>query len=554
MDRSGRALTGALAAVLVLFLLAAGNGERGLLEPSEGRYGSIAAEMVRSGDWLVPRLNGVEHYEKPPLAIWAMAAALRLFGESEWALRLPGALAAGLAVLVAYLLAGDRGGRARWAALLTLGSPLFFALARVATTDIYLAASSALALLAATRSLEPGRREVRLLDLALLASVLGFLAKGPVIWILVLLPAVLEALWSRDRPRLRALFAPLRIVLFLALVAPWFLLVGWRTPGALGWFLGHRAIGAATSSEGFHGGSFFYYWPVLLLGALPAAWILAALGRAGLRELLAERRNRLLLLAVLAPFAFFSLSPSKLVTYALPLVVPLCALAGQALERGRGRAGVLVSSACLGSVALAALALGLARGWFARLPGAAEALFPAAAALALLASAGAAWRALHGFTRAGCGLLVGGQLASLLLLVPAVGRAEGELSRSGSGREIARALQDLAVDGRPILGYRCFVRSLPFYTGRRILLADFYEPDVTYQRDLAAVQVAGPEPLRSLLAAGPVAVFCRSGQVARLQQEAGPLRIEREIGRYTILSTVPGGFVAAPASENSSAH
>jgi 4-amino-4-deoxy-L-arabinose transferase-like glycosyltransferase len=430
---------------------------------------------------------------------------------------------------------------------------LFFALARVASTDIYLAACSALALLAAARALEPARRAARLLDLALLASALGFLVKGPVIWILVLLPAVLEALWSRDHGRLRAFFAPQRIVLFFALVTPWFLLVGRRTPGALGWFLGHRAVGAATSSEGFHGGSFFYYWPVLLLGALPAAWILAALGRAGLRELLAERRNRLLLLAVLVPFAFFSLSPSKLVTYALPLVVPLCALAGQALERGRGRAGVLVSAAGLGAGALAALAFGLGRGWFARLPGPAEALFPVAAAVALLASAGAAWLALRGSPRAGCGLLVGGQLASLLLLVPAVGRAEGELVRSGSGREIARALQELAADGRPILGYRCFVRSLPFYTGRRILLADFYEPDVTYQRDLAAVEVAGREPLRALLAAGPVVLFCRSGQLARLQQEVGPLEVEREIGRYTILCAGPGGVVGAPGSESLSA-
>ena len=45
-----------------------------LLAPELARYGSVAAEMERSGDWLVPRLNGVEHLEKPPLATWAMAA------------------------------------------------------------------------------------------------------------------------------------------------------------------------------------------------------------------------------------------------------------------------------------------------------------------------------------------------------------------------------------------------------------------------------------------------------------------------------------------------
>ena len=50
MGRTGRALALALLAVLSL-----GNGGRGLFETSEGRYGSIAAEMSRSGDWIVPR-------------------------------------------------------------------------------------------------------------------------------------------------------------------------------------------------------------------------------------------------------------------------------------------------------------------------------------------------------------------------------------------------------------------------------------------------------------------------------------------------------------------
>ena len=119
-------------------------GARGLFETSEGRYGSIAAEMSRSGDWIIPRLNGIAHFEKPPLSMWAMAASLRLFGESETALRLPGVLAA-LVALACALSLGGGGARARWAGALALVSPLFFALAQVLTTDIYLAACSAVA-------------------------------------------------------------------------------------------------------------------------------------------------------------------------------------------------------------------------------------------------------------------------------------------------------------------------------------------------------------------------------------------------------------------------
>ena len=188
MGREGRGLALLLAAALALATLSFGLGGRGLLEPSEGRYGSIAAEMTRSGDWLVPRLNGVEHFEKPPLAMWAMALGLELFGESEAALRLPGVLAAVLCVVAAFRMADVQDVRhARWATLLTLASPLFFVLAHAVTTDVYLAACSALSLLGLATSLDE-RRSPRARALALsgaaLAAALGFLVKGPVILVL----------------------------------------------------------------------------------------------------------------------------------------------------------------------------------------------------------------------------------------------------------------------------------------------------------------------------------------------------------------------------------
>ena len=91
-------------------------------------------------------------------------------------------------------------------------------------------------------------------------------------------------------------------------------------------------------------------------------------------------------------------------------------------------------------------------------------------------------------------------------------------------------------DGRPILGYRCFVRSLPFYTGRNMLLADFYKPDVTHERDLSAVAIDGPVALCSVLERGPVAIVCRTRQVGDLESTVGPLVHVAEIGTYSILS------------------
>ncbi|MFD2378655.1 ArnT family glycosyltransferase [Ottowia pentelensis] len=78
---------GALA-VLLLALSAA----RPLSVPDEGRYAEVSRWMLVSGDWLVPRLNGLPFFHKPPLTHWLQAASLAVFGVHPWAVRLPGVL------------------------------------------------------------------------------------------------------------------------------------------------------------------------------------------------------------------------------------------------------------------------------------------------------------------------------------------------------------------------------------------------------------------------------------------------------------------------------
>ena len=64
-------------------------GGRSLNEPDEGRYAEIAREMIELNDWLVPHLWYVPHLDKPPLTYWAVAISISVFGENEWAVRLP---------------------------------------------------------------------------------------------------------------------------------------------------------------------------------------------------------------------------------------------------------------------------------------------------------------------------------------------------------------------------------------------------------------------------------------------------------------------------------
>src|SRR3989442_5818905 len=90
----GFALDRTRAALLAFALtLGATAGLMGLFEPTETRYAEIAREMRASGDFLIPRLDGIPHFHKPPLAYWLTAMGFSVFGENEWGARLPVSLA-----------------------------------------------------------------------------------------------------------------------------------------------------------------------------------------------------------------------------------------------------------------------------------------------------------------------------------------------------------------------------------------------------------------------------------------------------------------------------
>src|SRR5580692_1574335 len=76
-----------------------------LFEPDEGRYAEIPREMVASGDWVTPRLDGIKYFQKPVLQYWATATAYTLFGQHAWTARLWSALTAYLGLLLTFVLA-----------------------------------------------------------------------------------------------------------------------------------------------------------------------------------------------------------------------------------------------------------------------------------------------------------------------------------------------------------------------------------------------------------------------------------------------------------------
>ena len=138
------------AALLALFVVAylAPLGIRPLYETDEFRYAEIPREMIASGDWVVPRLDGMRYFEKPALGYWLTASSMVLFGQNPFGVRLPVALSAGVTALALFLLVrrfsfakGTEGnargvGAAAAAAGILLTSSMFYMLGCYSTLDM----------------------------------------------------------------------------------------------------------------------------------------------------------------------------------------------------------------------------------------------------------------------------------------------------------------------------------------------------------------------------------------------------------------------------------
>ena len=336
-----RAALGVAALVVVLFagLLAVG-GHLGPATSTETRYAEMGREMMASGDWVVPTLNGAPLLEKPPWEYWVNALSFTLFGVSDLTARLPSLFAGLLTLLVVFAiarrLAPEAEGptsathRGLLAVLALATMPGFLVQSYVISTDIWLVLATTLAgfsLLESDRT--GGRPRLRYTLLLHAALGVGMLVKGPLTLGLVLGAGVLLAILRRSGKHLRPFVHPLGILVFAAITVPWYVLANQRIPGLLHDLVTRRLFGGLASSKDFHHHSWWVVWLPLFgafpwLATLPAS--IAAFARRG--AWLRGSGLLLLLLAAGAP-VLFTFSASRLPSYAspaFPWLAILCAL------------------------------------------------------------------------------------------------------------------------------------------------------------------------------------------------------------------------------------
>jgi 4-amino-4-deoxy-L-arabinose transferase-like glycosyltransferase len=469
--------------LLLLFLALAviwfGNLDyRKLFHPDEGRYAEIPREMVATGDWVTPRLNGIKYFEKPPFQYWATAAAYRVFGEAQWTSRLWTALSGFLTVLLVYSAGGRLFGAdaGLFAAVMLAGSAGFVLGGHYNTLDMGLTFFLSLAVVAFLRAQsdrQTPRGRALWMHAAWAAAAGAVLSKGLVGAVLPAGGLVLYTVLARDVRVWRRLHPLTGLLLFLALTAPWFVQVSLANPEFPRYFFIHEHFERFLTTVHYRDQPWWFFLPVLVLGLLPWTTLVpAALGQAWQRDADTRgfRPRRFLLAYAAFILLFFSASSSKLEAYVLPMLPAIALLLGEraaavAAVRLRGH---LAFALLVGLAVLAAPLLlrnfGVA-GYDALPTGFDRWLVAAGVVLAAGAGCGL-YLAARGRSR---GAVVTTALAALVASQLGNSGAEA-LSPSRSGYDLAVKIAPLLRPDTPFYSFGLYEQTLPFYLRRSTTL------------------------------------------------------------------------------------
>ncbi len=469
-------------------------GDRALLTPDEGRYATIALEMMRSGDWITPRLNGFLYFEKPALQYWMGALAFHLFGVNDFAARLwPGLTGFLTVVAVAYTarrLWGQAAGA--HAAMVAAGTTWIVVNSHFLSLDMGLTCFLTLALCAfliAQRDGAGDGEQRRAMWVTWAAMAGATLSKGLVGVLIPGATLVLYSLVNRQWAFWRRMHWDTGLPLFLALTAPWFVAVSLRNPDFAGFFFIHEHFQRYLTDEAQRLGTPWYFVPFLLVGFLPWTTTLPALARLGARRDESQSFQPLRLLVIWAAFVFvfFSVSRSKLPSYILPMFPALALLAAAWLERvdatRLSRHLLLPVVGCVAMIAVAPFA-----GRFATHDTPAEILRPMALLMAVgaalfVAAAALAWRALRrGRKNAATLIVAAGSLVAVTLGMS----GHDSHGRLKSSEGAVEALAPELGPSDPVFSVAMYDQTLPYYLRRDVTL-------VAWSGELAFGQSRDPQ-------------------------------------------------------------
>jgi len=540
-------------AALVLLLTACiyfiGLDSYPLLDPDEGRYAEIPREMLESGDFIIPRLNYVEYFEKPPLFYWCTAGAMALFGTHEWAVRSVPALAGFLTVSLimgfGHRFFGPRVGILGGWVYLTSVIPLILARLPIIDGLFTLILTATWMTWWAGYRASTGPARDRWYTASWVCLGLAVMTKGIAAMALTGLIVFAFIALRSDWRGLRGMCWVRGLLIFTAIVLPWHLAAGLRHPEFFHFYFVVQHFGRLISEE--HARPFWYLLAIFPLGMLfwtalffPAA--MSALRKARMavrmpwtgsrrtdqpgeaptssRGSKASANPEIILFLTIwagAVVALFSLSRSKLVPYILPAYPAMALLAAHYLMDG----GVAKSSSrwCAGLTAVFLLAAIPLVSHYAR----SQEMLP--------------WEGLEWAVRSAQGALLLGSIwlgwavfrpsliplangLVLVLLIPAMVMA---VPVGASYRKVGGLLKGMPgplPEEIRIAEWRTFDQGLSFYTKRRTILVD-NTGELKFgstSEEHSDFFLKGEESLKRLAREGPLLVNLRPGDWPRVRR------------------------------------
>jgi len=302
-------------------------GVRPMVIPDETRYAEIPREMIVSGGWIVPHLDGFRYFEKPVLGYWLNAASMVLFGQNAFAARFPSAMAVGISALFLFLTVRRFAG-GYWIGI--VAALVFLTCMEVFGVGVFSVLDSIFSMFvtAALISFFFAYMEVRfskktgLLALFGIFCGLAFLTKGFLAFAIPVMVIVPFMIWEeRWKELFRISWIPIVFAIMISL--PWSIMIHFREPDFWNYFFWGEHIRRFMSDNAQHSYPFWFFVPIIIGGAMP--W--TALFPAAILGLCKERFNDPLIRFATSwfffLFLFFSIANGKLGTYILPCFPPL---------------------------------------------------------------------------------------------------------------------------------------------------------------------------------------------------------------------------------------
>ena len=306
--------------------------------PDEPRYAEIPREMLAMHQFIIPHLNGLMYFEKPPLAYWLVAGFMKLFGFSEWAVRSSVAVMGTLGCLATYAVSRRLFNRRTGilSALILSTCLLYFAMSHMNTTDMPVTFCLTLSLYSFLIALQAEKPITTWLWIGYFFAGLAMMAKG---LIGIAFPAMILFIWIAVTQNWR-LIKNMRIIsgflIILAVNLPWLLLAQERVPSFLHFYFIFQQIERYATPIAGREMSVVSYLETLLMITFPWVVFLPKAIKYNLKqsESTAILKKNIIFLISWPAFicVFFAFSHSILIPYFLPVVPPLTIIIARYLD------------------------------------------------------------------------------------------------------------------------------------------------------------------------------------------------------------------------------